>query len=560
MNSIRTCLLLCLFACSWTLTFSQNQGFAYQAVARDATGSPLASQSVLVRALFRSGGPAGAVSYEETHSLNTNDYGLVSTILGQGTVVSGSFDALDWSGTDYNLEIQVNGFTVSNAPMQAVPFAKIATSMSLADLEDVDPAGVANGQVLKWNGSAWTPAPDNGGGGSSQWTTTASNIHYSTGNVGIGDATPAATLTVGEGDKFQVAGADGDVTFTDDDATIRFPATSAPNSPMMLQFASGVQNADRMVLAHSPNFSTWGLQYKDTIDAYRFLASGVSVFSVNLGSQRVGIGEDLPAAKFHVNTNSSTAFPHLLLEEADANDYARLMLQNGSGATNWQVAGLTSVTPGNARLNFFHSSEGNIMTITGEQRVGVRAPNPSHDIHLIHTSGAGSTNASQGLKLQNEGTANQSWTLYTVNNGGELWIYAGTNNVGRFAVTGAYTVISDERLKTNIRPMPSTLSNVMQLEPMTYRYTHQEASANNSLGFLAQSVAPLFPELVNYTAGDGTEATYTMDYAGFSVVAIKAIQEQQAFIEAQAQQLADQEARLQALEAQLAEIRALLEK
>lgn len=167
------------------------------------------------------------------------------------------------------------------------------------------------------------------------------------------------------------------------------------------------------------------------------------------------------------------------------------------------------------------------------QKVGIGIVTPSHDLHLRHSSGAGTLNISQGLKLQNSGPSNSSWTFYTVNNGGELWLYAGTTNVGRFAVTGAYSAVSDVRAKNNIQAFDAVLNKLMLLEPKKYRYIHQNQTDNLSLGFLAQSVLEVFPELVNQTPGDDESLTYAIDYSGFSVVAIKAIQEQQKQIEEQ---------------------------
>jgi hypothetical protein len=76
----------------------------------------------------------------------------------------------------------------------------------------------------------------------------------------------------------------GDISISDPDTTIRFPAVNTARPPMIEMFASGTGNADRMVIAHSPAFPNWGLQYQDSGDRFNFLASGSSVVSIGLGS------------------------------------------------------------------------------------------------------------------------------------------------------------------------------------------------------------------------------------------------------------------------------------
>ncbi len=121
------------------------------------------------------------------------------------------------------------------------------------------------------------------------------------GRVGINDTDPAASFTVGAGSKFQVSGSQGDVTFVDDGASITFPATDATNSPMMFMFASGIDNADRMVIAHGPANPTWGLQYRDVGDEFRFLQAGTTLLNVDLGNFGVGIGDITPGFLLDVN-------------------------------------------------------------------------------------------------------------------------------------------------------------------------------------------------------------------------------------------------------------------
>lgn len=93
-----------------------------------------------------------------------------------------------------------------------------------------------------------------------------------------------------------------------------------------------------------------------------------------------------------------------------------------------------------------------------------------------------------------------------------------------------YFNTSDARLKKDVRELGATLPLVMRLEPLSFKYTYNGEADSRSLGFMAQDVATLFPELVS-RGGDGLDH-YGISYTGFSVIAIAAIQEQQEEIDA----------------------------
>lgn len=99
--------------------------------------------------------------------------------------------------------------------------------------------------------------------------------------------------------------------------------------------------------------------------------------------------------------------------------------------------------------------------------------------------------------------------------------------------SGAYSFTSDRHLKQNISPTQTILSKVQAIKIMDYTFkadkTHQP-----QIGYIAQELEKQFPEFVNKpNENDDRETPYTVNYAGMSAVAIKAIQEQQKLIEAQ---------------------------
>ena len=108
-------------------------------------------------------------------------------------------------------------------------------------------------------------------------------------------------------------------------------------------------------------------------------------------------------------------------------------------------------------------------------------------------------------------------------------------------VTGTYTAISDARLKENIKPMETMLSKIDKLNILEYSFIHDK-DHRNQFGVLAQDAYILFPELV--TRGETSEegqSSWMVNYAGFSMVALKSIQEQQEMIEKQKKQIIDQQ-------------------
>lgn len=206
MKKIST-LLVALFV-STILLAQVPQAFNYQAVARNNAGAALANQTIKVRlSVLR-----GATSlYSETRSVTTNLLGLFNVQIGStgATATTGNFTNINWlintpDITKLKVELDIantNVFTdMGTQAFSTVPYAfSAATAIDAINLGGryVDPVPVpATGDVLQWNGTAWTPytlpaAPTVG-----SWQGPIATIPFGGQNAPWVFAGPTVTITV----------------------------------------------------------------------------------------------------------------------------------------------------------------------------------------------------------------------------------------------------------------------------------------------------------------------------------------------------------------------------
>lgn len=149
LSNMKTNLLgLCfvLFAlCSFGQTLPPNT--SYQAVARSSDGDVLSNANLIVRIAVLSETVDGAIQYEETHSLTTNDFGLFNLNIGAGTNTgsgsSASYLDVSWSSNPHFMRIEIDPGDgifewLGTSQIMAVPYAYHARTVEIDQINDAD--------------------------------------------------------------------------------------------------------------------------------------------------------------------------------------------------------------------------------------------------------------------------------------------------------------------------------------------------------------------------------------------------------------------------------------
>ena len=88
-------LLSALF--TFNFCFSQSPKlFSYQSVIRDNSNTLVSNMAINIKVSMLQSTSTGSVVYSETHNTTTNFNGLVSIMIGNGTLLSGNFNSINF--------------------------------------------------------------------------------------------------------------------------------------------------------------------------------------------------------------------------------------------------------------------------------------------------------------------------------------------------------------------------------------------------------------------------------------------------------------------------------
>ncbi len=220
---------------------------------------------------------------------NGNKYGVYSQIGGSGSGAKyGSYNTIlnSAGGTHYGIYSDV----LKAGSYAGYFLGNVSIGTTTANNYILPASRGTNGQVMQTDGSGnvtWTNDPS-----PSYWTRSGAVLNL----TNAGD----------------------DITFTNDQTSITFPASVGTPAPMIYMFSGGTSNANKMVLAHSTTYSSYGLSYNDADDSFQFLSAGTNVLEVDLTgspiltvngvtqSEEIAVGIAVPSHDITIKQSGST--------------------------------------------------------------------------------------------------------------------------------------------------------------------------------------------------------------------------------------------------------------
>jgi trimeric autotransporter adhesin len=542
------------------------QKMSYQAVVRNSDNVLVASKTVGMRISILQGSTTGPSVYVETQTPTTNANGLASLEIGGGTIVKDTLSKINWAAGPYFIKTETdpNGgsnYTIAGtSQLMSVPYAlfsangKSGPAGATGPQGPAGPAGASGSQGIPGATGAMGPAGPQG----------IQGIAGPQGPAGKDGSINGWGITGN-------AGSDPITNFigTTDDKDIIFKRNNV-NAALLSSYntAYGV-NALNPLTSGDGNTAIGSGSLKNNTTGFTNTANGKEVlFSNTTGFANTGNGAFALNSTTTGSANTASGFSSLIRNTTG--DYNT---GNGAYALNANTTGINNTANGYAALYF---------NKTGE----VNTANGSQSLYRNTTGSANTANGSDALYNNTNGQVNTAIgfrALYNNTNGdyntalGFAALYdkiTGSNNiaVGASALIGsttgdnnigigsyasvpnatgsnqvrignssisyagiqvAWTIGSDRRWKTDIKPSDLGLDFIKKLNPVSYTRIADEAK-KIEYGFIAQEVDQTLNK-----AGAANNGIITIDGAGMYNVRyndllspmVKAMQEQQVIIE-----------------------------
>lgn len=147
-------ILLFLLSLIFAVIANAQQGINYKAIINDANGKILANTAITVQFTILQNGTTSV--YSETHTPTTDANGIIIVDIGEGTVINGDFNAIDWGSDPHYLNTDIDKgeglVDMGTTEFKTVPYALHAKTVEteIPTVTTYSVGDFAQGGIVFW--------------------------------------------------------------------------------------------------------------------------------------------------------------------------------------------------------------------------------------------------------------------------------------------------------------------------------------------------------------------------------------------------------------------------